>query len=143
MRTTVASVVCHVGEMGYHGERTYQDGDEDLEDAHRVSLHRVSERQKQEDIGCGDEDAGPERKAREEHAERDGGPEKLREVCADDCDLGEHVERVQDRPPPEQLMFWSVVQEKATVRGKIWKGIRVSAGACMECEGHTEAGNTS
>ena len=46
----------------YGQERTYQNSDEDLEKSDRFPPKRIPEGKQKEDIGCRDEDAGPERK---------------------------------------------------------------------------------
>lgn len=99
--------------------RTYKNSDAELEDPYGLAGHGVAQGEENEDIGCGEQDATPKREFREEHAECDGRAEELCEVCADDGDLGEGIEGVEDGPAPEPGVFRAVVEEDAAVRGEV------------------------
>ena len=88
---------------------TYKNSDEELEEPDRLAPNRVPERQEQQDVGGRQEDAGPERECREQHAERDGRTQELGEVGADDGNLAQNVEWVESAVSNQPSVLRTVV----------------------------------
>ena len=69
----------------------YQSGDEEFKHPDRFATQGIAECQQYEDIGSCQQYTRPERKFREQEAERNGRTQQLREIRADDRNLRKDI----------------------------------------------------
>lgn len=100
----------------------YKEEDDDFDEPDGTTgMSVVCNEEKDEDIDCGEEDAGPYRECGNEQGDAYCRAEELCEIGRYNCEFGEDVEGIQEKEADESGVFWMVMEENAAMCGKVWK----------------------
>lgn len=104
----------------------YKEEDDDFDEpGGTTGMSVVCDEEKDEDIDGGEEDAGRYREGGNEQGDAYCRAKELCEIGRYNCEFDEDVEGIQEKEADEPGVFWMVMEEKAAMCGKVWKG-RVS-----------------